>query len=99
MWPKSFGETVGDVEVKALVNAMHQSLTEVEAKKQGAMPRDVESAGLADMLADNLAEVKGGNVVMTLNEVKGEALVHTQIDTLPQEETKKVSHVEAKTLV
>ena len=43
MKPISFGKTVCDVEVKALVNKLHHSLAKGEAKKPGDKPRDVES--------------------------------------------------------
>lgn len=44
MQPNCFGETVGDVEVKAPVNMLHHSLAEVEAE---------------NTLADNLAKKRG----------------------------------------
>ena len=41
--PISFGKTVCDVEVKALVNTLHHSLAKREAEKPGDKPRDVEA--------------------------------------------------------
>ena len=43
----SFGETVGDVEVEALLNTLHHSLAEVETKPL------VSGVTLTEMLANN----------------------------------------------
>ena len=43
MKPISFGKTVCDVEVKALVNTLHHSLPKGKAEKLGDKPRDVET--------------------------------------------------------
>ena len=43
MKPISFGKTVYDVEVKALVNTLHHSLAKGKAKKPGDKPRAVET--------------------------------------------------------
>ena len=53
------GETVGDVQVKELVNTLHHSLTEVQ---DGDTLLDVEAKALADTLADRVVEVKAGKV-------------------------------------
>ena len=71
MWPNSFGETVGDVEVKALVNTMHQSFTEVEDETPGDTLHDVEPKALADTLNDRVAELKAEKVDETLSPGKG----------------------------
>ena len=77
MWPNSFRETMGDVEVKALVNTMHQSLTEVEGETPGDTLRDVEPEALADTLADRLAEVKAEKVDKTLTAIKSASQLST----------------------
>ena len=71
MWPNSFGETVGDVEVKALVNTMHQSFTEVEDETPADTLRVVEPKVLADTLSDRVAEVKAVKVDEILSAAKG----------------------------
>ena len=71
MWPNSVGETVGDVEVKALVNTMHQRFTEVEDETPGDTLRDVEPEALAATLADRVAEVKAEKVDETVSARKG----------------------------
>ena len=53
-------------------------------KKEGAIPRDVEAAGLADTLADNLAVVKAGNVGKTLTALKTASEVVTLASTLAE---------------
>ena len=45
-----------------MVNTLHKSLAEVEAGKQDDTLRDVQAAGLANTLADTLAEVKATNL-------------------------------------
>ena len=53
---------MGDVETKAPINTMHQSLAEEEAEVS------------EDTLADSLAEVKAQKVGVTLTDVKDASL-------------------------
>ena len=75
LWPNSFGETVADVEVKALVNRLHQSFTEVVDETPDDTLRDVELEALADTLTDRLAEVKAEKVCETLTDLRAASLV------------------------
>ena len=65
MKPISFGKTVCDVEVKALVNTLHHSLAKREAEKPGDKPRDVEAYAFSDKLGEMKAE-KVGETLMNL---------------------------------
>lgn len=47
---------MGDLELQAQINTLHQRIAEVEAEKRGWMEADA----LADTLADNLEEVNAG---------------------------------------
>ena len=67
---KTFCETGGDVEAKALVIAMHHSLAEVEAETPGDTLHDVETEASADTLGDSLAEVKATKVGGTLADLE-----------------------------
>ena len=64
----SFGETVGDVEVEALLNTLHHSLAEVETKPL------VSGVTLTEMLAKNRGE--------TLNNLPGEWKAEALLDAL-----------------
>ena len=66
MKPISFGKTVCDVQVKALVNTLHHRLAKGEAEKPGDKPRVLE----AWASADSLGEVKAGKVGETLTDLK-----------------------------
>ena len=59
---RSFCEKVRDVETKAPINTMHQSLAEEEAEAS------------EDTLADSSAEVKAQKVGETLTDVKAASL-------------------------
>ena len=59
---RSFCEKVGDVETKAPINTMHQSLAEEEAEET------------KNTLAASLAEVKARKVGETLTDVQGASL-------------------------
>ena len=67
---KTFRETGGDVEAKALVIAMHHSLVEVEAETPGDTLHDVETEASPDTLGDKLAEVKAAKVGGTLADLE-----------------------------
>ena len=53
---------MGDVQTKALLNTMHQSLSKVKAKTPGDTLLDAEDEASLDTLADSLAEVKAKKV-------------------------------------
>ena len=55
---RTFCETFGNVETKALFNTMHQSLAEVKAKTPGDTLLDAEDEASSDTLADSIEEVQ-----------------------------------------
>ena len=59
---KTFCETLGDVQTKALFNTMHQSLAKVKAKTPDDTLLDAEHEASSDTLADSIAEVKAKKV-------------------------------------
>jgi len=66
----SFGDKVGDLEVKTVDNTLHHCLTEVEAGKPAKTHRNVEVQALADKQAVRLAEVEVWKVGKTVTDLK-----------------------------
>ena len=55
---RTFCETLGDVQTKALFKTMHQNLAEVKAKTPGDTLLDAKDEAFSDALAASLGEVK-----------------------------------------
>ena len=55
---RTFCETFGNVETKALFNTMHQSLEEVKGKTPRDTLLDAEDEASSDTLADSIEEVQ-----------------------------------------
>ena len=68
--PTTFCERVGDVYTKALVNAMHYSLEEVETKAPVHTLRDLEAKESANKLTDEVADLMVEKVGGTLTDLK-----------------------------
>ena len=71
MRPTTFCETVGDVEVVALLKTMHYSLAEMKAETPVCTLPDVDAKALANTMADRLAGVKAVKV--------GELVTHMRV--------------------
>ena len=92
MEPKTVAERLAHVEVKALVDIFHDTLSEVVAKTiEDTLTCVVAEAPVKT--ADTLAAVKAYLCLDKLNEVEAEALVYTQAYTSSQVYAKKVSDI------
>ena len=77
MRPNSLSKTVGDLE-------LHQSLAEVEAKKEDETLHDVEAEALGDTLACRLEQVKPGKISESLTDLKATSRGVTLAPTLAE---------------
>ena len=60
---------------EAIIDALHETLTEVQADTLGDASTDVNSEELLHALADTVGEVEAKTLYKTLNDIKAETLV------------------------
>ena len=60
---------------EAIIDALHKTLTEVQADTLGDASTDVNSEELLHALADTVGEVEAETLYKTLNDIKAEKLV------------------------
>ena len=72
----------------SIIDALHQTLTEVQADTLGDASTDVNSEELLHALADTVGEVEAETLYKTVNDIKAEKLVDALDDRLAKEKSR-----------
>ena len=73
---------------EAIIDALHETLTEVQADTLGDLSTDVNSEELLHALADTVGEVEAKTLYKTLNDIKAEKLVDGLNDRLAKDKSR-----------
>ena len=73
---------------ESIINALHETLTEVQAYTLGDASTDVNSEELLHALADTVGEVEAETLYKTLNDIKAEKLVDGLNDRLAKDKSR-----------
>ena len=73
---------------KSLIDALAETLTEVEADTLGDASTDVNPEGLLHALADTVGEVEAETLYKTLNDIKAEKLVDALDDRIAKDKSR-----------